>query len=136
MAPDVMLRKLLYLQQLLADLEPYREATLAEVKADHYQIERILELLVVTATDLLNHLLAEQDVTSDSYRSTFRLAGEHGLIPSDLAGRLEKAAGMRNILAHLYELIDYRVLCESIPQTLADFGQLVAIFHEGSSNLK
>ena len=130
MAPDVQLRKLLYIQQLLADLEPYREATLAEVKADHYQVERILELLVVAATDLLNHLLAEQGITADSYRDTFRLAGEHGLISSDLAGRLEKAAGMRNILAHLYELIDHRVLWESIPQALTDFQQLVAIFHE------
>ncbi len=130
MAPDVQLRKLRYIQQLLTDLQPYQEATLAEVKANHYQVERILELLVVAATDLLNHLLAEQDVTADSYRDTFRLAGEHGLIPSDLAERLEKAAGMRNILAHLYELIDHRVLRESIPQALADFGQLVAIFHE------
>jgi uncharacterized protein YutE (UPF0331/DUF86 family) len=130
MAPDVMLRKLLYLQQLLADLEPYREATLAEVKADHYQIERILELLVVTATDLLNHLLAERGVMADSYRDTFRLAGEHNLIPLALSERLQKAAGMRNILAHLYELIDHRVLWESIPQALADFSQLVAIFHE------
>ncbi len=53
MAPDVLLRKLNYLRQLLADLAPYENATLDQVLADHYKLERIFELLVVAATDIL-----------------------------------------------------------------------------------
>ena len=128
MAPDVLLRKLLYLRQLLIDLAPYENATLAEVEAEHYKLERLLELLVATATDILFHKLAEMDVAPDSYREAFRLAGEHGLLPRDLAERMQNAAGMRNVLVHLYEEIDYQILHSSIQPALQDFSQFTAIF--------
>lgn len=130
MAPDVLLRKLLYLRQLLTDLTPYANVTLAEVKVEHYKLERLMELLVATATDILFHKLAEMDVAPDSYREAFRLAGEHELLPVDLAERLQQAAGMRNILVHLYESIDYQILHESIQPALQDFSQFAAIFSE------
>jgi len=128
MAPDVLLRKLLYLRQLLADLSPYKNATIADVEAEHYKIERLFELLVATATDILFHLFAEISVSPDSYRDAFNLAGKHDLIPVELAARLQNAAGMRNILVHLYETIDYQILHASIQPALQDFGQFVAIF--------
>ncbi len=51
MAPNVLLRKIEYLQQLLNDLAPYKNATLAEVHIEHYKLERLIELLVTTTTD-------------------------------------------------------------------------------------
>lgn len=128
MAPDVLLRKLLYLRQLLTDLAPYENATYAEVEAEHYKLERLFELLVATATDILFHKLAEMDIAPNSYREVFRLAGEHRLLPLDLAGRLQNAASMRNILVHLYEDIDYHILYDSIQPALRDFSQFAAIF--------
>lgn len=128
MAPDVLLRKLLYLRQLLTDLAPYENATYAEVEAEHYKLERLFELLVATATDILFHKLAEMDIAPNSYREAFRLAGEHRLLPLDLAGRLQNAASMRNILVHLYEDIDYHILYDSIQPALRDFSQFAAIF--------
>ncbi len=44
MAPDVLLRKLLYLRQLLADLEPYKNASLAQVEAEHYKFVAIFSV--------------------------------------------------------------------------------------------
>ena len=126
MAPEVLLRKLAYLRQLLADLEVYRDATTTEVERDHYVIERILELLVVVASDLLMHLLAEQGVQTASYRDTFEAAGTAELITPELAESLAQAAGMRNIIAHMYESINYSILHASIPQALDDFAALVA----------
>ena len=128
MAPDVLLRKLLYLRQLLVDLKPYKDATVAQVEAEHYKLERLIELLVATATDILFHTLAEQNIAPQSYRDSFRLAGEQGLIPVDLAERLQKVAGMRNILVHLYETIDYEILHSSINHALNDFTKFAALF--------
>ncbi len=128
MAPDVLLRKLLFLRQLLADLMPYESATLADIEAEHYKLERLFELMVTAATDILFHKLAEIAVAPDSYREAFRLAGEHGLLPVDLAGRLQYAASMRNVLVHLYEDIDYQILHDSIQPALQDFSQFAAIF--------
>jgi uncharacterized protein YutE (UPF0331/DUF86 family) len=127
-ARDVLLRKLLYLRQLLADLEPYRRATLADVEREHYKIERLFELLVMAASDIVFHLLQERDLAPTSYRDGFRLSGEEGLLPSDLAIRLQSAAGMRNILVHLYEEIDHTILHQSIPAYLNDFAQFVTHF--------
>jgi uncharacterized protein YutE (UPF0331/DUF86 family) len=126
--PDVLLRKLSYLRQLLADLAPYRGATLADVEANHYELERLFELLVMAASDILFHKLRERGITPDSYRGAFKAAARQELLPHDLADRLQEAAGMRNVLVHLYEEIDYRILRHSIEPALQDFGQFVAIF--------
>jgi len=130
-APDVYLRKLTYLRQLLADLEPYRQATLAEVEAEHYKLERLIELLVMTASDLLRHLLAGRGFTPVTYRDTFYQAGEQGIIPTDLAERLQKAAGMRNILVHLYERIDLEILHTSLAPAYEDFTRFVEVLESG-----
>jgi uncharacterized protein YutE (UPF0331/DUF86 family) len=125
--PEVLLRKLTYLRQLLSDLASFEDATLAEVEAEHYKVERLFELLVMTASDILFHELAEESLTPNSYRDAFKLASERRLLPPDLADRLQEAAGMRNVIVHLYQEIDYRILHASIALALRDFGQFVAV---------
>lgn len=125
MAPEVLIRKLHYLRQLLADLENYRTATQEKVEQDHYVVERILELLVVVACDIVTHLLAERQIQVESYRDAFETAGKEGLISPDLAASLADAAGMRNIIVHLYEAISYSLLHAAIPLALDDFAAFV-----------
>lgn len=130
MAPEVLLRKLTYLRQLLIDLALYEDASLAEVLDNHYKIERIFELLVVVATDILNHLLAERGQVADSYRDAFQLAADQNMLPADLARRLQEAASMRNLIVHLYERIDYTILHASLGPALGDFRRFVALFED------
>ena len=40
-----------------------------------------------------------------------------------LAGRLADAAGLRNVLVHLYEDIDYEIVAASVERALEDFGE-------------
>jgi uncharacterized protein YutE (UPF0331/DUF86 family) len=129
-ALDVLLRKLSYLRQLLADLAPYENATLDQVLTDHYKLERIFELLVVATTDILNHKLAERGLIPDSYRDSYKLAARQGLLPADLAERLQDAASMRNVIVHLYERVDYAILRDSIAPALRDFREVVALFED------
>lgn len=126
MAPEVVLRKLKKLRLLLRDLEPFVDVSLEKVVAEHYKVERIFELLATAGADLLQHLLTERDVTATSYRDVFRQAASHGLVDPALARRLEDAAGMRNVLVHLYDEIDFEILHASIGQALDDFTELVA----------
>lgn len=74
MPPDVLLRKLTYLRQLLDDLQTFENASLADVRAQHYTVERLFELLVMTTCDILFHELAAQGITPDSYRDAFKQA--------------------------------------------------------------
>jgi uncharacterized protein YutE (UPF0331/DUF86 family) len=129
-APEILLRKLAYLRQLLADLNPYENASLEEVITHHYKLERIFELLVVTATDIVNHQLAERNFIANSYRDTYQLAADQALLPIDLAERLKDAASMRNLIVHLYERIDYQILRDSIAPALRDFGQFIALMEK------
>ena len=128
MAPEVLLRKLSYLRRLLDDLAPYAEASLEQVLADHYKLERIFELLVVVTADFLNHSLVERGLSPTSYRDSYRMAAEQGLLPADLAERLQDAASIRSVIVHVYEWVDYVMLHESLKPALRDFRQAVALF--------
>jgi uncharacterized protein YutE (UPF0331/DUF86 family) len=81
----------------------------------------------MAASDILFHLLAEQEISAASYRDAFKRAAEQGLLPDDLADRLQEAAAMRNLIVHLYEQIDYTILRDSIGPALRDFSQFVAL---------
>jgi uncharacterized protein YutE (UPF0331/DUF86 family) len=124
---EVLRRKLAYLRRLLRDLSAYEHANQAAIEAQHYAVERMIELLVGAASDLLFHLLTERGQHPGSYREAFKLAGEAGLLPPELAARLQQAAGMRNIIVHMYETIDYAIIHQSIGPLLSDFGRFVAL---------
>jgi uncharacterized protein YutE (UPF0331/DUF86 family) len=125
-AREVLLRKLAYLRLLLRDLSAFEGATQAEVEAQHYVVERIIELMVGVASDLLFHLLAERGLQPSSYREAFKLAGREGMLTVELAEQLQLAAGMRNILVHMYEEIDYAIVHQSIQPMLRDFARFIA----------
>lgn len=125
MSPDVLARKLERLRRYLDHLAAHRGRTSEEVAADPYAVERLLELVVQVSVDILSHQLAERGLTPESYRDTFELAGGEGLLADELADRLSRAAGLRNILVHLYEDIDYEIVAASIDRALDDFGALL-----------
>ena len=126
MAPEVVLRKLEHLRQLVADLRRHEGASVERVREHHYEVERILELLVTSSADLPQHRLAEREVVASSYRDVFRRASAEGLLSPSLATKLEEAMGMRNVLVHLYDEIDYEILQRGIGEALAGFPALIA----------
>ncbi len=130
MSPDVLARKLERLSRYLVDLESHRGRTSTDIRENPYEVERLLELVIQVAMDVVAHLLAEEGVTPSSYRAAFEEAGQKGLLPVDLAGRLADAAGLRNVLVHLYEDIDYEIVARSIDRALQDFGEFMEVFRQ------
>jgi uncharacterized protein YutE (UPF0331/DUF86 family) len=57
-SPDVAKRKIALITQYLDDLARYRGLSFEEHLKNRYAIERILELVIMTAADLVFHLLA------------------------------------------------------------------------------
>jgi uncharacterized protein YutE (UPF0331/DUF86 family) len=125
---DVLARKLGRLRVLLADLAPHAGRSASEIIDSPYEVERLLELLVQIAVDVVGHDLAELGIVPESYRRTFLLAGEQGLLPSDLAASLADAAGLRNVLVHMYEEIDYEIVATSVERALRDFGRFLELY--------
>ncbi|MFO7890473.1 MAG: DUF86 domain-containing protein [bacterium] len=126
MTPEVLARKLTVMTKYLNELKKYSDISFDTYLKDHYAVERIFELLIITACDIIFHLLTKNNEPPPStYSSAFIRAGKKGLIDRELSERLSKAAGMRNILVHGYEEIDDRLVYESIQGALKDFNQFV-----------
>lgn len=130
MTREVLARKLASLERYLDDLRPHRGADADELREDPYRVERLLELVVQVAVDIVTHELAERGVTPETYRDAFRRAAEADLLPGDLADRLRDAAGLRNVLVHRYDEIDYGIVAASVPRALDDFGAFLELYRE------
>jgi uncharacterized protein YutE (UPF0331/DUF86 family) len=70
----------------------------------------VLNLFVAVqhVLSIATHWLADArlDVPT-GYRDVFPALGERGAIPTDLARRLAAAAGLRNLIAHRYGVLDW-----------------------------
>lgn len=124
MSPEVVRRKISQLSVYIKDLKTYECIEYDKYLEDHYSVERIIELLVVTATDILFHLFSiEDEPIPGSYAAAFLRASELNWIDRQMAAELAKAAGMRNILVHGYETIDHELVYQSIKKSIRDFSR-------------
>ena len=126
MSPEVVKKKLESITQYINDLSPNKKISFNEFMQKHYEIERILELLIMTASDIVFHLIADKgEPVPASYKAAFLRAGELGIIKKKLSKNLALSAGLRNILVHEYEEIDYKIVHKSIPSAIKDFTALL-----------
>lgn len=128
MTRDVLVRKLARLRGYLDDLRPHRGRSAGDIESDPYEVERLLELVVQVSVDILNHELAERGVLPESYRDSFLEAWKRGLLPADLAEDLALSAGLRNVLVHAYEEIDYEIVAASIDRALDDLSRFLDVY--------
>jgi uncharacterized protein YutE (UPF0331/DUF86 family) len=74
-----------------------------------------------TAIDLANALVRERQLgIPQSNRDSFRLLADAGVIARDLAERLQKMVGFRNVAVHRYRDLDVAVLVSVIRSDLED----------------
>lgn len=65
--------------------------------------------------DIGAHLVSELGLKpAEDYQGVFASLGAHGTIDGELADRLGKAAGLRNLLVHDYGDIDHARLWDSL----------------------
>jgi uncharacterized protein YutE (UPF0331/DUF86 family) len=85
-------------------------------------VERLIELLVESSSDINSYLLLQlHNVTPATYYDSFIEAGKNGLTTRELAGELAKSSGMGNRLVHQYEAIDNELVFKAIPIALSQF---------------
>jgi uncharacterized protein YutE (UPF0331/DUF86 family) len=128
MSPEIIHRKLSNMINYLEDLLPYQNVSYETFYSDHYKIERLIELLVMTASDIAFHLLSQQkEPPPASYRAAFIRLGELEILDTETSQNLALGAGLRNILVHDYEEIDYQLLHKSILLIIRDIRRFVDI---------
>ena len=74
-----------------------------------------MQVAVQICIDLGTQLVAEQSARPPSeYAEIFKILGEKGVVPSDLALRPGNATKQRNLIVHLYMEIDDRAVFASL----------------------
>ncbi len=131
--PDAVRRLLGVLLDNLSDLDRYRDRiTLAQLRTDRdtqHLVLHALYLAVQASVDLALHIGADTLVPqSGSYGDAFRRLGTSGALDPALAERLAGWAGLRNVLAHFYPIVDYDRVHAALHETrdLRAFAEFVA----------
>lgn len=119
-------QKLESLRRCIARLESRRPSSAEQLKAD-LDLQDIVALNLTRAVqlsvDIAAHWLAEHaEVASpQTMGQTFSLLAECGVIDEDLARRLRKSVGFRNIVVHNYETVDWDIVFAICSRQLEDF---------------
>ncbi|MDK2915947.1 MAG: hypothetical protein PWR25_504 [Euryarchaeota archaeon] len=111
------------LDEAIGDWERYRAITLTELRTDRDKRNMVLHALLVSiqaSIDIANHLVAAcSSRRPETYRESFAILCDEGLIPEDLEVQLSELAGFRNVLVHLYCRLNldevYAVLQDDLP---------------------
>ena len=120
--PSIVQARLSVMRGLLDDLAEVNaegEPPLSQNRMLRHGVERILTQLVELATAINEHVVgARLQRVATSYRESFGLAEECGLIDKQLRDDLLPSVGMRNILVHEYLEIDLRKVTAAVPLAL------------------
>ena len=81
-----------------------------------------LERSVQTCVDLASYIISDTDLTAPSNMGqSFEQLRNLGLISDELAARMKKAVGFRNIAVHAYQEINWEIVYAIITSRLEDF---------------
>lgn len=122
---DVLSRRLLALSEALRQLTSRAPAitadTLAEDATLQAAVERWLQIAIEACIDSAYHVIADRGlVPPDSARQAFESLASESIVGRDLATRLGRAAGLRNILVHDYTRVDRALLASIVHNDLDD----------------
>lgn len=122
---DIIERKLSRLQ---ATVDELRNAD--DISWDEYQrnarsrafVERYLHIAIQTVFDIANNIIAYQQWKEpETYRETFGILSENGVLPADKIADYQNMASFRNMLVHHYDKVDDEVVFGIFKNKLADF---------------
>ena len=122
---NVVLVRLNKIEDYITRLEKYENLTIDEyLNSQDIQMitERIIQIITEAALDINKYILSCNGILETKKNWTnkeyFIMAAQQQILTEDLAIELAKAAGMRNVLVHLYLDIDSRQIFEGIHQSL------------------
>lgn len=120
-------QKLESLRRYLRRIEEKRPPDAAVLKADA-DLQDIIAMNLTRAVqvcvDIGAHLIATLDVPPpDTMGQTFDILARAGILSVDLAARMKKSVGFRNIAVHAYESIDWDLVYEIAKHHTRDFAE-------------
>ncbi len=125
---DVLTAKAASIQRCLARIETVRTGRegLSEIDREDILVLNI-QRAVQCALDMAEHVVASDNLgLPDTEQRCFDLLAAHGRIPVELAARLRRLAGFRNIVVHEYASLDPAIVDAIAARHLGDLRMLAA----------
>lgn len=117
------LRHMRELQDALEDWGRYQRIPRERFFSDRDTRNMVFHAMMVgiqSAIDIATDLIAEEHLRRPaSYRETFEILGENGILPEPLTRDLSALAGFRNVLVHIYWDLDLEQVYAILQQDLA-----------------
>ncbi|VVB54163.1 Uncharacterised protein [uncultured archaeon] len=134
---DEIVSKLELLSEYVENLRSYKKYSVEEIRNDFTirgALERYLELSLECSIDIAEMIISYENLKRpDSYREVILTLGRAGIMPDDFAQKFSNAAGLRNVLVHMYAKIDIDEIYYNLTENLQDFNtfaRLIAIYLE------
>lgn len=116
-------------RKYLRTLDKYADTTVDELLVNEERrgaVERYLYLAIQSTIDLAEVLIAKNRFRkAQSLAESFDILAEEDLIDRELAERLVRMVGFRNILSHGYHKIDYDIVSAVLRSGPADIRMFV-----------
>lgn len=128
--PDLIRARCAEIEDSVARLEQFAARSRAEFLSDQDGLDVASYRLLVAieaALALCYHISAKRlHKVPEEYAACFGLLRDAGLIPDDLAQRLQQMARFRNLLVHMYWKVDYGQVYDVINKNLGDLRAFAA----------
>lgn len=126
--PELIAKKLAFIETCVSDLRTLaRPEQIAHDLREQRFVEHSLQLAIQAALDVSSHVVSDQRLGEpQTNRDVFRLLGRAGVLSVDLAGRLERMAGFRNVIVHMYEDVNLAIVRDVVENHLGDLLEFVA----------
>ena len=107
---------------------PATAAALAEDRTAREVVVLNLFVALQECLDLATHWLADDGrEVPQSYREVFLALARNAVVPTDLAERLARASGFRNLVAHRYGVLDPALVHSIASHDLGDLEEFCAV---------
>lgn len=123
------LRKLDELIRQLEGVRAYPREEFLENKVLQAAAERFFILGIEIVTDIGDHLLTEEkNVSAESYEDIIAELGHHKIVPPALAKRNAGMAKFRNLLIHVYDVIEPELVHRYLEKAPKEFRAFAKAF--------
>ncbi len=120
--PDLVAKKLAVIETSVRELRTLArpEEVSRDVKEQRF-VEHTLQVAIQAALDVASHVVSDERLGEPrTNRELFTLLARQGLLSVELADRLGRMAGFRNVLVHGYQDVDLAVLRDILVNRLDD----------------
>lgn len=125
--PALVAKKLAFIETCVRELRTLArpEEIARDVREERF-VEHTLQLAIQAALDVGSHMLSDDRLGEpETARDVFRLLAKAGALDPSLAARLERMAGFRNVVVHLYQDVDLGIVRDVVENHLGDLLELV-----------